>query len=180
MYPYDNDSAWEKIENKRKIQAALAQQQMLKVRNSQPKQTGNGIPPMGMINQFLPGSSGGAGTAAGGGAGTTAGGGAGAGSGGGSGMAAAGPWAALAAAIVANETMAHKSGARSEDPKEYGYDVLTGDVLQQDINKRFKPYLGDTLAGELSGISKISTFRPKGGLEDLFEEGFASKLLGLF
>lgn len=62
--------------------------------------------------------------------------------GGGEGMAAAGPWALLAAAILANESEAKKGGRRSEDESTHYKDMLTGEVLNQDAE-----YYGDKVGG---------------------------------
>ena len=53
-------------------------------------------------------------------------------------MAAAGPWAALAAAIVANETYQNKSGNRPNNNKDYAGELATGKVLERDAER----YLG--------------------------------------
>ena len=76
-----------------------------------------------------------AGSASAGGAAGGAGGGA---SGMGSAMAAAGPWAALAAAIIGNETYQNKSGNRPNDAKSYAGELATGKVLERDAER----YLG--------------------------------------
>ena len=84
-----------------------------------------------------------AGTIGGGGWGASAGsaGGSGASSGG-SAMSSAGPWAALAAIIVANEYNAKGGGYRSDDDFQYTQDVFSGEVLGQDMEKRWLPKLG--------------------------------------
>lgn len=79
--------------------------------------------------------------ASGGAAGGSAGAGAGA-SGGGGMLAAAGPWAALAAAVIGNEMAAKDAGRRSDDDGEYAKDLLTGKVLEQDLE-----YYGDKIGG---------------------------------
>jgi hypothetical protein len=81
---------------------------------------------------------------AGGSMGTSAGGTAGGagGSSGGSMVASAGPWAALAAVIYANEYNAKKGGYRAESKGEYTRDLFSGEVLQQDLSKRWLPKLG--------------------------------------
>jgi len=81
-----------------------------------------------------------AGTVGGGGwAGGSAAGGA---SGGGSAIASAGPWAALAAIIYANEYNAIGGGYRSEDSGQYAQDLFSGEVLGQDLEKRWLPKIG--------------------------------------
>ena len=74
------------------------------------------------------------------GAGTAAGG----GGGGGGMMAAAGPWAALAAAVVANETYQNKEGNRPEDFGDHAKAMLSGEVLEMDAEK----YLSDVPGAE--------------------------------
>lgn len=70
------------------------------------------------------------------------GGGAAAGGGGGAmgGLAAAGPWAALAAAIIGNETYAKNHGYRRSG-SDYYKDLATGRVLSQDVDNRWAPML---------------------------------------
>lgn len=53
-----------------------------------------------------------------------------------------GPWAALAAVIVSNEYNAKKGGYRSSNKRRYAQDVFTGEVLGQDLEKRWLPKLG--------------------------------------
>lgn len=99
--------------------------------------------------QFMGGGSG----ATAGAAGAESAGGAGGGSAGGVG--AGGLWAALAAVIVGNEWYASSHGDRSEDKWQHAQDMLSGEVLGQDIEKRWLPHLG---IEEGSGKSKwIST-----------------------
>lgn len=120
----------------------------------QPQQQG-GMPqmPFGLMNMFggegggfggmLGGGAaptGSVGGAAGGSAGASVGGSAGGGAGAG-GMSAAGPWALLAAVIVANEYNAKKGGYRSTDDKQYAKDVLGGKVVSQDVDNRWAPKL---------------------------------------
>ena len=62
--------------------------------------------------------------------------------GGGSAAASAGPWAALAAIIMINEYNAIGGGYRNEDKGEYTKDLFSGEVLGQDIEKRWLPKLG--------------------------------------
>ena len=50
----------------------------------------------------------------------------------------AGP-AALAAAIIANETYQNKSGNRPEDFEDHVGEMVTGEVLERDVER----YLGD-------------------------------------
>ena len=65
-------------------------------------------------------------------------------SGGGGGMSAAmsNPWTALAAVIIGNELYAHKKGNREKDPLKYAGDLVTGEVLNQDLEQRWLPKLG--------------------------------------
>jgi hypothetical protein len=55
---------------------------------------------------------------------------------------AAGPWAALAAAIAANETWANKQGRRPDNFSEHLMDMVSGKVLQRDASA-----LGDSIGG---------------------------------
>lgn len=83
--------------------------------------------------------------AAGATSGSAAGGGAASGASSGGGMlASAGPWAALAAVIMANESEANKAGRRDEDRTSRGVDMLSGAVLEQDAD-----YYGDKVGGPL-------------------------------
>lgn len=94
---------------------------------------------------------GGGGSAAAGGAGSAA---SGAGSSMAGGLSAAGPWALLAAVIIANESEAKKAGRRSEDHGEHAQDMITGKVLEQDMD-----YYGDKVGGVggemLKGMGKL-------------------------
>lgn len=71
----------------------------------------------------------------------------GAGGGGGSGMMSSmggvmsNPWAWLAAAIVGNELYANHRGYR-RDGMDYWKDLFSGEVMHQDIEKRFLPKIG--------------------------------------
>ena len=78
---------------------------------------------------------------------STAAGGASAGGGGGSmgsAVAAAGPWAALAAVIIGNETWASKTGHRRGKTfgKKHIKDIMSTEVLNQDIEGRILPKIG--------------------------------------
>lgn len=120
---------------------------------------------MGMPFPGLSGMMGGEGGMFGMGGGATAGGGGGAAapaaagggsaaSGAGGAMASAGPWALLAAVIIANESEAKKAGRRSEDHGEHAQDLITGKVLEQDMD-----YYGDKVGGVggemLKGMGKL-------------------------
>lgn len=61
---------------------------------------------------------------------------------GGGGIGAAGPYAALAAAIIGNEAAAKDAGRRPEDNGEWGKDLLSGKVLETDMD-----YYGDKVGG---------------------------------
>lgn len=62
------------------------------------------------------------------------------GSGASSALAAAGPWAALAALIIGNETYQKEHGNRPDDTKDYIGELANGRVLERDAKK----YLGST------------------------------------
>lgn len=163
------EDEYEKIRRRREIAQQLQQQQLQQSMQANGAPQG-GTPPLGLINQFMPASGGAAAGGAGGGGFTGAGvhgmmgGGAGGGAGGSSGLAAAGPWAALAAAIIGNETYAKKHGYRNSG-SEYWTDLATGKVLGQDIDQRVPGSLkGDNALGlgsELNAISALSQGHPK-------------------
>ena len=93
----------------------------------------------------------GGGSAAGGGAGAA--GGSSAAGGGASAAASAGPWAALAAVILANESNARDNGYRNKDDKKYAQDLLGGAVLEQDLNQRWLPKIyGKDLKNDKFGL----------------------------
>lgn len=98
---------------------------------------------------------GGGGSAAGGGAGAAGGSSAagGAASSGAGGLASAGPWAALAAVIIANESNARDNDYRNKDDKKYAQDLLGGAVLEQDLNQRWLPKIyGKDLKNDKLGL----------------------------
>lgn len=70
------------------------------------------------------------------------------------GLSAAGPWALLAAVIIANESEAEKAGRRADDRGERAQDMLTGKVLEQDMD-----YYGDKVGGiggeAIKGIGQL-------------------------
>jgi hypothetical protein len=107
------------VEEKRQCQIQAEQAQQMR---QQPQ--GGGMSP-GMAMNFIP-ESGGAAAGGGGEAGGAM-----------AGMAAP---AALAAAIVANETYQNKSGNRPEDFGDHMTELATGEVLERDIER----YLGDS------------------------------------
>ena len=97
----------------------------------------------------------GGGSAAGGGAGAAGGSSAagGAASSGAGGLASAGPWAALAAVIIANESNARDNDYRNKDDKKYAQDLLGGAVLEQDLNQRWLPKIyGKDLKNDKLGL----------------------------
>lgn len=97
----------------------------------------------------------GGGSAAGGGAGAAGGSSAagGAASSGAGGLASAGPWAALAAVILANESNARDNDYRDKDDKKYAQDLLGGAVLEQDLNQRWLPKIyGKDLKNDKLGL----------------------------
>lgn len=125
---------------------ALAQ---LNTQRPAQQQQGGGMSPMQGFNLYQK-FSGGEGFMGGGGG---AAGGEAAGGGFGEAMSSAGPWAALAAAIIANEHEAREGGYRSEDDGDYAQDVLGGKVLEQDLNKRWLPDMfGEDLKHDDTGL----------------------------
>jgi hypothetical protein len=159
--------------------------------DSQPAaQQGGGMNPMQMYNmysQFASPATGGAGGASAGAEAGASGATSGA-SGAGSMMSSAGPWAALAAIIIANEYNAKKGGYRAEDDSEYAKDLITGKVLQQDLTQRWLPkafgeYSNGRFADDKLGIgsdmlagANIATGRPKDAIEAL-KGGTVGRLL---
>lgn len=107
----------------------------------------------GLSSLFGGGSAAGGGAAASGGGAAAASGGSAAGGGAASGMASMGPWAALAAVILANESNARDNGYRSKDDKQYAQDLLGGAVLEQDLNQRYLPKIyGKDLKNDKFGL----------------------------
>ncbi len=128
---------------------------------------------------------GGAGSMLGGGSavGSSSGAGAGAGSSGaGSAMSSAGPWAALAAVIIANEMNAQDY--RDEDSGDYAEDVLGGKVLEQDMNQRWLPKIfGEDLenddlglGADISAGADIGTLDFSNAWDTISSKGILSKL----
>jgi len=117
----------------------VQQQQMNPQQAMQMANTYNQVAPM-FGGQPLWGGATGSGGAGGSMFGSAAGSGGGSAAGGGMGstMAAAGPWAALAAAIAANESYQNKSGNRPNNNKDYMGELATGKVLERDAER----YLG--------------------------------------
>ncbi len=60
-------------------------------------------------------------------------------------MASAGPWAALAAAIIANESKQRGDGNRGNSGWEHAGDLVTGKVLERDIDR----YMAHNPAGDV-------------------------------
>jgi|GEM_PF-4577174 len=52
------------------------------------------------------------------------------------------PWVWLAAAIAGNELYANHRGYRDDDTLSWIKDIFTGEVMHQDIEKRFLPDIG--------------------------------------
>ena len=95
------------------------------------------------------------------------------GGGGGSALASAGPWALLAAVIMANESEANKAGRRAEDRGERAQDMITGKVLEQDMD-----YYGDKVGGVggelIKGVGQLG--HPEGVFNLLKRGSLARKL----
>jgi hypothetical protein len=111
------------VEEKRQCQIQAEQAQQMR---QQPQ--GGGMSP-GMAMNFIPESGGAAGGEAAAGGGEA-----------GGAMAGMAAPAALAAAIIANETYQNKSGNRPEDFGDHMTELATGEVLERDIER----YLGDS------------------------------------
>lgn len=125
------------------VQEQLRRRQM---EQAQQLRGGGGGPPPGAM-QFMGGGGGG---------------------GGGGGLGAAGPWAALAAAIIANETYQKGSGNRPDSEREWAGDLASGKVLERDAQR----YLGD-------GGETIAKFGTPHGTASLLRDG-TKKLRKLF
>ena len=121
------------------------------VAQPQQPQGGGGMSP-GMAMQFIPESGGGASS-----------GGAGAG-GGESAMAGAAPWAALAAAIIANESWANSEGRRPDDFGDHMKDLASGKVLEYDAQA-----LSDKMPGKSGELLEFGAEmgNPEGVLKNL-------------
>lgn len=78
----------------------------------------------------------------------------------------AGPWAALAAAIVANESKQRGDGNRPDDKKEHLGEMLSGKVLERDADR----YLPNNAFGDFG--RKVASFGNP--------QGLAKKLRGWF
>ena len=97
----------------------------------------------------------------------------------------AGPWAALAAVIMANEYNAQKGGYRQEDPVKYAQDIFGGKVLEQDFQKRWLPMMfGEDLKHDKTGLggdmaigADLATLDFGNALEGI-KDGTVGKILG--
>ncbi len=102
--------------------------------------------------------------------------------GGGSWLGSAGPWAALAAVVLGNESEGKKGGYRREG-SDYWKDLFGGKVIEQDFNKRWS----QKLFGSKDKYGFGSDFEAFGELMtldfsnffDKAKEGTLGKLLGL-
>lgn len=126
----------------------------------------------GLSSLFGGGSAAGGGAAASGGGAAAASGGSAAGGGAASGMASMGPWAALAAVILANESNARDNDYRSKDDGQYAQDLLGGAVLEQDLNQRYLPKIyGKDLKNDKFGLGHDQSAVGEFGSGD-FSNGF--------
>lgn len=116
-----------------------------------------------------------AGTGAGAGAGAaTAGGGAGAG-----GLAAAGPWAALAALVIGNESAQKKTGNRREGT-QYLKDLFGGKVVEQDMNKYADKWDKDGdkgIGSDMKTFGNLATFDFKNAFKEAKKGGAPMALI---
>lgn len=114
-----------------------------------------------------------------------------AGGGGGSGgsmLASAGPWAALAAIVIGNESEAEKGGYRAEDRTERAKDMLSGRVLEQDVEQRWLPKMfGENLendetglGGDMLGASQLGGGNFSDAWDSFKNKGTLSKILDIF
>jgi hypothetical protein len=124
------DDQYAALNDEQKQQCAIQAQQAQQMR--QQPQGGSGMMSPSMAMNFIP-ESGGAAAGGGGEAGGAM-----------AGMAAP---AALAAAIIANETYQNKSGNRPEDFGDHMTELATGEVLERDVER----YLGDSKVAKQLG-----------------------------
>lgn len=123
------------------------------------------VPSAGSIDALFSGSGGSAAGAGGSSAGGAA-------AGGESALASAGPWAALAALILGNESEAKQGGYRDENDWDYAKDVLFGKVSEQDAYNRWIPKLGDDLFGDEG--DRFGMQADMGGFFDLLTGDFSN------
>lgn len=192
-------------EQKRREEELLRQQeeqrrqmemQRMRQQQAQQQQQQGGMP--GGVNpmQFMQGgeAAGGATPAAGSAApaaegGTAAGGGSAAGGSGGSALSSIGPWAALAAIIMANEKGGRDAGARDENKTHQARDAMTGRVVEQDFHQRWLPKMfGEDAGGgdyendstgfgaDTHALADLTTFDPSNAWDTLRKNGSARKL----
>lgn len=75
--------------------------------------------------------------------------------GGGSALASAGPWAALAAIVLGNESAQRKTGNRAENDTQYAKDLIGGKVVEQDMKKYADKWDEDNEWGLNSAMNTI-------------------------
>lgn len=129
---------------------------------------GGGVAGGGELGAMLGGSGGATGASGAGSAG-----------GGGSAFASAGPWAALAAAVIANEYSANEAGRRPENESQWARDALTGKVTTYDA-----PYLTQKVfgkdqfgfGGDIIGGAELSTGDFSNAWEAFKEQGTIGKI----
>ena len=148
-------------EEEKALEMAMMRQRAIQAQQAQPSSGGVNPQMAAQMAQSFGGGGGATGSGAGSGAasGTTAGGAgsgaasggaAGGGSAGGSALASAAPWAALAAAIIYNEDRQNSAGNRDDNRTSRGVDMLSGAVLEQDLDR-----YGDKVGGPLGKAMKI-------------------------
>ncbi len=95
---------------------------------------------------------------------------------------AGGWWAALAAAILGNERQAKNKGARDESGDSYAWDLLHGEVLEQDITDRWGPKaFGDNkygFGGDALLASQLAQLEFGQAWDTFKDESTLAKLLG--
>lgn len=151
----------EELRRQQEEQRRRMEEQRRATQAGQAQQVGLGGVNPGMVQSFIGGggggalaggaTSGGAAAGSGGAAGGAASGGA---AGGSSALGSAGPWGLLAAAIIANELQANKAGRRPESKSEWARDLITGKVVEHDMD-----YYGDKVGGfggeVLKGVGQL-------------------------
>lgn len=100
-----------------------------------------------------------------------------------------GPWALLAAIIIANEKGGKDAGARDENPWHQTRDAVTGRVVEQDFHQRWLPkWFGEDRGGgdyekdvtgfgaDTHALADFTTFDPKNAWKTIWEHGSARKV----
>ena len=136
---------------------------------------GGGVAGGGELGAMLGGSGGATGASGASGAGSAG--------GGGSAFASAGPWAALAAAVIANEYSANEAGRRPENESQWARDALTGKVTTYDAPYLTQKVFGKDqfgLGGDIIGGAELSTGDFSNAWDAFKNQGTIGKILDIF